>query len=127
MKKMPFQSGSLELGAELFNRGLYFEAHEAWETLWHHLKQIEGADSAPARKVQSWILLAGVGVHLKKGQLSPAGRLFQRYLDLSGEGGGFQGPLQGLAAKLQAVEEGSHSAEELFEIFSKLQATMEAP
>jgi len=33
--------GALARGADLFNRGLYWEAHEAWEELWLELEDAE--------------------------------------------------------------------------------------
>ncbi len=56
----------LEQGAEHFNGGRHWEAHESWETAW---KLIDGAAK---QHIQGMIQLAAVIVHLKKGSLLPA-------------------------------------------------------
>lgn len=61
---------------ELFNRGLYFEAHEVLEELW--LPQRQGPDG-PFYK--GLIQLAGAFVHVQKGRAAPAVAL----LKLAGE------------------------------------------
>ena len=56
-------------GAEHFNQGRFFEAHEEWEIRWRRLP-------LPDRpQVQAGILVCGVSVLLGKGRTSPAARL----------------------------------------------------
>jgi uncharacterized protein len=60
----PWQA--LARGAELFNRGLYWEAHEAWEELWLEL------DDAPRLFLQGLIQVAAAG-HKAFAQRQPRG------------------------------------------------------
>ncbi len=63
-------------GIELFNRGLYWEAHEAWEWLWR-------IETTPERKLflQGLIQLAAALHHLfEKQHPEPAKRLLDRAL-----------------------------------------------
>lgn len=48
-------SAGLRFGVDLFNRGYYWEAHEAWEAVW----QASGRTTDPAQFVQALIMLAG--------------------------------------------------------------------
>jgi hypothetical protein len=65
----PEQLSNLVRGAEHFNRGRFFEAHEDWEVRWRALP-------APDRaQVQAGILVCGVFVLLAKGRIGPAERL----------------------------------------------------
>ena len=57
---------ALERGAELFNRGLFWEAHEAWEELWLTL------EDQPKLFVQGLIQVAAAG-HKAFVQLQPRG------------------------------------------------------
>ena len=57
---------ALERGADLFNRGLYWEAHEAWEELWLTL------DDEPKLFVQGLIQVAAAG-HKAFTQKQPRG------------------------------------------------------
>jgi len=52
---------SLEKGIGLFNRGEYFEAHEAWERVWRGL-----ADYKERRFVQSLTMIAAALYHYKR-------------------------------------------------------------
>lgn len=62
-------------GAEHFNHGRFFEAHEDWEIRWRHLP-------APDRaQVQAGILVCGVFVLLRKGRIAPAERLAKRAIE----------------------------------------------
>ena len=58
--------GLLRQGLELFNDAKYFEAHEAWEELWH---VEQGRDRT---FVQGLIQVAGHFVHINKGNWSGA-------------------------------------------------------
>jgi predicted metal-dependent hydrolase len=64
MPDLPWQA--LARGAELFNQGLYWEAHEAWEELWLEL------DDEPKLFVQGLIQAAAAG-HKAFVQLQPRG------------------------------------------------------
>ena len=57
---------ALARGAELFNRGLYWEAHEAWEELWLEL------EDEPKLFVQGLIQVAAAG-HKAFAQMQPRG------------------------------------------------------
>jgi len=54
-------------GFDLFNRGYYWEAHEAWEGLWHS----HGRESREGRLLKGLIALAAAG--LKLAQANPTG------------------------------------------------------
>jgi hypothetical protein len=56
-----------EHGIRLFDQGFYWEAHEAWERLWHWL----GRTGPEADLVKALIKLAAAGVKIRQGQ--PAG------------------------------------------------------
>jgi uncharacterized protein len=64
MPDVPWQA--LARGAELFNQGQYWEAHEAWEELWLEL------DDEPKIFVQGLIQAAAAG-HKAFVQLQPRG------------------------------------------------------
>jgi hypothetical protein len=51
-------------GVALFNEGYYWEAHEAWEPLWHAL----GRRGAAADAIKGLIKLAAAGVKVREGQ-----------------------------------------------------------
>lgn len=58
-------------GVVLFNRGDYFEAHEAWEDLWTE-------SSGDARKFVQGLIQAAVGLcHFINGNLRGAGKLYR--------------------------------------------------
>ena len=61
------RSGAYLRGIVLFNAGYYWEAHEAWEGLWH----AEGRRGATAVLLKALIKLAAAGVKVRQGQ--PAG------------------------------------------------------
>ncbi|MBS1962477.1 MAG: DUF309 domain-containing protein [Bdellovibrionales bacterium] len=65
----PEQIENLRRGAEHFNAGRFFEAHEDWEIRWRHLPPVERP------QVQAAILVCGVFVLLEKRRLDPAMRL----------------------------------------------------
>jgi len=54
-------------GIDLFNHGYYWEAHEAWESLWH----AAGRSGPTADFLKGLIKLAAAGVKLREGR--PAG------------------------------------------------------
>ena len=51
-------------GLDLFNHGYYWEAHEAWERLWH----AAGREGATAELLQGLIKLAAAGVKVREGR-----------------------------------------------------------
>jgi uncharacterized protein len=51
-------------GIDLFNRGYYWEAHEAWEGLWHAC----GRSGRTADLLKGLIALAAAGVKLREGR-----------------------------------------------------------
>lgn len=65
-------------GADLFNHGYYWEAHEAWEGLWQKANQ-----RTPERQFyKALILLSATGVKLRQGKVSPAIRHYGKAKDL---------------------------------------------
>lgn len=64
------QSEEFLWGADLFNHGYYWEAHEAWEGLW------QAAHRRPPDRLlfKALILLAATGVKLREGKRIPAAR-----------------------------------------------------
>ncbi|ANT54464.1 hypothetical protein MEA186_01356 [Mesorhizobium amorphae CCNWGS0123] len=57
-------------GVDLFNHGYYWEAHEAWEPLWHAAKR--STQHRPFFK--GLILLAAAGVKIREGKRGAAER-----------------------------------------------------
>lgn len=53
-------------GIDLFNHGFYWEAHEAWESLWHVL----GRRGGDADFLKALIKLAAAGVKAREGRAS---------------------------------------------------------
>lgn len=53
-------------GIDLFNHGYYWEAHEAWENLWH----AAGRRGPVAEFLKSLIALAAAGVKAREGRLA---------------------------------------------------------
>lgn len=51
-------------GVDLFNDGYYWEAHEAWEPLWH----AHGRRGPQADAIKALIKLAAAGVKVREGQ-----------------------------------------------------------
>jgi hypothetical protein len=64
----------LRSGAELWNRGLYWEAHEAWEGPW----RAAGRHSPAGRFFQGLILLAAAALEHQRGAPATARRLAAR-------------------------------------------------
>ena len=56
---LPYRRGTV-----LFNAGYYWEAHEAWESLWH----AQGRRGATADLLKALIKLAAAGVKVREGQ-----------------------------------------------------------
>src|SRR5688572_3026853 len=69
-----WRSEGFRRGAELWNRGRYWEAHEAWEEPW----RAAGRHSAAGRFLQGLILLAAAGVKRQGGAQAVARRLAAR-------------------------------------------------
>lgn len=57
-------------GIDLFNHGYYWEAHEAWEPLWHAAKQ----STLHRLFFKGLILLAAAGVKIREGKRVAAAR-----------------------------------------------------
>jgi hypothetical protein len=57
-------SGPYRRAIALFDAGYYWEAHEAWETLWH----ANGRRGATADVLKGLIKLAAAGVKVREGQ-----------------------------------------------------------
>ena len=57
-------------GIDLFNHGYYWEAHEAWEPLWHAAKQ----STQHRQFFKGLILLAAAGVKIREGKWVAAAR-----------------------------------------------------
>ena len=55
---------TFRLAVDLFNSGYYWEAHEAWETLWH----AAGRSGPIANLLKGLIQLAVVGVKIREGR-----------------------------------------------------------
>lgn len=60
------ESALFQEGADLFNNGFYWEAHEAWETLWHDA----GRKGPVADFLKALIKLAAAGVKVREGSLA---------------------------------------------------------
>jgi len=65
---------------DLFNGGWYWEAHEAWEGVWHSL----GRTTPEARFVQGLIHLAAAAVKIRRGRPAGVARHTQRARELLG-------------------------------------------
>ncbi|MEO8216074.1 MAG: DUF309 domain-containing protein [Acidobacteriota bacterium] len=63
------ESAGIAAGVELFNRGDFWHAHEAWEEIWL------AATGERRRFLQGMIQLAAAFHHLQRGTLRGAGRL----------------------------------------------------
>ncbi|WP_082477054.1 DUF309 domain-containing protein [Rhizobium sp. Leaf371] len=57
-------------GQDLFNHGYYWEAHEAWEGLWH----VSDRGSPLRALLKALILLSASGVKIREGKRAPAMR-----------------------------------------------------
>jgi hypothetical protein len=86
-------------GADLFNQGYYWEAHEAWELLW----QQAGKATSERLFYKALILLAAAGVKLREGKPRPASRHYGRaaaHLRALQERGGYETGLTLTVAEL---------------------------
>jgi uncharacterized protein len=63
---------------DLFNHGYYWEAHEAWESLWH----VAGRTGPTADFLKGLIKLAAAGVKLKEGRVEGVRRHAARAVEL---------------------------------------------
>jgi uncharacterized protein len=77
MKVVPLDNSALELGIGLFNRGEYFDAHEAWDGLWFRAK-----DPQDKRFLHGLIMTAGAFLHAKKGKCAGATVLLAKSIPL---------------------------------------------
>lgn len=76
-------------GCDLYNRGFWWEAHEAWETIWH----LADRDSPEHAALQGLIQLANCHLKLHMGRLGAVSRLresygfhLERVIELAGSG-----------------------------------------
>jgi hypothetical protein len=74
-------SRAYRYGIDLFNHGFYWEAHEAWETLWH----AAGRRGLVAIWLKALIKLAAAAVKLREGNAAGALRHAHRSLELQAE------------------------------------------
>jgi len=65
---------------DLFNHGFYWEAHEAWESLWH----AAGRTGATADFLKGLIKLAAAGVKAREGRAAGVRQHAQRAAELFG-------------------------------------------
>lgn len=72
------ESAAYLYGVDLFNHGYYWEAHEAWESLWH----AAGRAGTTATWLKALIKLAAAGVKVREGNAAGATRHARRALDL---------------------------------------------
>jgi uncharacterized protein len=75
------ESAAYLYGVDLFNHGFYWEAHEAWESLWH----AAGRTGATASWLKALIKLAAAGVKAREGNAVGASRHARRSLELAAE------------------------------------------
>ncbi len=77
-------------GVDLFNAGFYWEAHEAWEGLWH----AHGRKGATADLLKGLIKLAAAGVKVRerqpRGVVTHARRAAEVFESARSAGGPFQ-------------------------------------
>lgn len=69
-----WESATYLYAVDLFNHGYYWEAHEAWESLWH----AAGRRGATADWLKGLIKLAALAVKIREGNASGARRHAQR-------------------------------------------------
>ena len=75
------ESAAYLYGVDLFNHGYYWEAHEAWESLWH----AAGRKGAVAVFMKALIKLAAASVKAREGNPAGASRHARRALELAAE------------------------------------------
>ena len=64
-----------ERGIRLFNREKFFEAHEAWEEIWHRAHEVD------RRFLQGLIQAAAFLLKVEDGNLNGSKRLYERSVD----------------------------------------------
>ena len=74
-------SETYRYAADLFNHGFYWEAHEAWESLWH----AAGRRGPVATWLKALIKLAAAAVKLREASAAGAQRHARRALELIAE------------------------------------------
>src|SRR5918994_4594460 len=72
------ESAAYRYGVDLFNHGFYWEAHEAWESLWH----AAGRSGATADFLKGLIKLAAAGVKAREGRAAGVQSHAQRAIEL---------------------------------------------
>jgi uncharacterized protein len=75
------ESAAYRYGVDLFNHGYYWEAHEAWESLWH----AAGRSGPVAIWLKSLIKLAAAAVKVREGSSVGAHRHALRCIQLVNE------------------------------------------
>jgi hypothetical protein len=93
------ESAAYRYGVDLFNHGFYWEAHEAWESLWH----AAGRSGPVAIWLKSLIKLAAAAVKVREGNSAGAQRHALRCMQLLQELSSTNRPDQAWSA-LQASE-----------------------
>lgn len=73
-----FENEAFTQGIALFNRGYYWEAHEAWETAWNSV----GRNGVSADFLKGLIKLAAAGVKAREGNSLGVQRHLQRAIEL---------------------------------------------
>lgn len=91
-----------ERGIRLFNREKFFEAHEAWEEIWHRAHEVD------RRFLQGLIQAAAFLLKVEDGNLNGSKRLYERFMDkLKAYRPGYWGlNLDKLLKELSQVREG---------------------
>ncbi|TWT34250.1 DUF309 domain-containing protein [Blastopirellula retiformator] len=77
-------------GIDLFNAGYYWEAHEAWEAIWHAQKRA----GESAAQIQGLIKLAAAGVKAREGSAVGVARHAARAIELLDDSEGRPLPIQ---------------------------------
>jgi hypothetical protein len=72
------ESAAYRYGVDLFNHGFYWEAHEAWESLWH----AAGRSGPMAIWLKALIKLAAAAVKVREGNSAGAMRHARRSFEL---------------------------------------------
>lgn len=75
------ESDAYRYGVDLFNHGFYWEAHEAWESIWH----AAGRTGVIASWLKALIKLAAATVKLREGNAAGAVRHARRSQELLNE------------------------------------------
>jgi predicted metal-dependent hydrolase len=99
MKVVPLDNSALAQGIGLFNRGEYFDAHEAWDGLW-----FRATDSQDKRLLHGLIMAAGAFHHAKKGKCAGAAVLLAKCIPFLRRGVVSHPDLQ-LSDFIQALEQ----------------------